>query len=82
MELKELAKVFAILTILEPDSQICQLTARLANAGTASDDDTDTEVIKEIKKSLPKLEEELHGIKETKLKAMEKILTKILTPDS
>lgn len=36
MELKDLAEMFAILTILEPDTKICQLTARLATAGSAT----------------------------------------------
>jgi hypothetical protein len=82
MELKSLAETFAILTILEPDSKICQLTARLAKAGTTTGEETDTAVIKEIKASLPDLERELKSIKESKLKVVEKVLAKILTPDA
>ncbi|MEB3248263.1 MAG: hypothetical protein VKK07_02850 [Merismopediaceae bacterium] len=81
MELKSLAQTFAVLTILEPTSKICQLTAKLATAGTTTEEN-DSDVIKEIKASLPELEKELKGLKETKLKSMEKLLTKILTPDN
>ena len=82
MELKSLAETFAVLTILEPSSKICQLTARLATAGTTTEDETDTEVMKVIKASLPELQKELNSIKETKLKTVEKVLAKILTPDA
>ncbi len=82
MELKSLAETFAVLTILEPSSKICQLTARLANAGTTTEEETDTEVMKVIKASLPELQKELNSIKETKLKIVEKVLAKILTPDA
>jgi hypothetical protein len=82
MELKSLAETFAVLTILEPSSKICQLTARLASAGTTTEEETDAKVIKEIKASLPELEKELKSIKDAKLKVMEKVLAKILTPDA
>ena len=82
MDIKSLAETFAVLTILEPSSKICQLTARLAIAGTTTEEETDTAVLKEIKASLPELEKELKGIKEAKLKAVEKVVTKILTPDA
>ncbi|MFB2839564.1 hypothetical protein [Floridanema evergladense] len=81
IELKDLAEVFAILTILEPDAKICQLTARLAIAGTATAGETDTTVLKEIKSCLPELEAELKGVSEKKLDLKEKVLVKILTPD-
>ncbi|MGB8686525.1 MAG: hypothetical protein WCD53_04205 [Microcoleus sp.] len=74
--------MFAILTILEPDAKICQLTARLATAGSATEGETDTAVIKEIKGCLSQLEAELKEVNEKKLEGKQKLLTKILTPDS
>ena len=82
MELKNLAEMFAILTILEPNTKICQLTVRLANAGSATEGETDTQVVKEIKNSLVELEKELKDIQGKKLEAKQRLLTKILTPDS
>ncbi|MFM6039534.1 MAG: hypothetical protein ACKPBB_17800 [Sphaerospermopsis kisseleviana] len=82
MELQDLASFFAILTILEPDSKICQFTAKLATAGSATEGETDTAVLKEIKNHLPELQKELETIKQNKLALKEKVITKILTPDS
>lgn len=82
MELQDLASFFAILTILEPDSKICQFTAKLATAGSATEGETDTAVLKEIKNHLPELQKELATIKQNKLALKAKVITKILTPDS
>ena len=41
-----------MLTILEPDAEICQLVAKLKKAGTATEGGTDTKVFIEIKKNL------------------------------
>ncbi|MFM5981750.1 MAG: hypothetical protein ACKO9I_14520 [Sphaerospermopsis kisseleviana] len=82
MELQDLASFFAILTILEPDSKICQFTAKLATAGSATEGETDTAVLKEIKNHLPELQKELETIKQNKLALKAKVITKILTPDS
>jgi len=82
MELKNLAEMFAILTILEPNTKICQLTVRLANAGSATEGETDTQVVKEIKNSLAELEKELKDIQGKKFEAKQRLLTKILTPDA
>ena len=82
MQLTDLANFLAILTILEPDSKIAQFTARLATAGSATEGETDTSVLREIKQHLPELEKELQGINEKKLELKEKIVTKILTPDN
>ena len=46
---KDLADFFALLSILEPDTITCKLAARLATAGTATDGETDTAVIKELR---------------------------------
>ncbi|MBG0743728.1 MAG: hypothetical protein IV298_09630 [Cylindrospermopsis raciborskii KL1] len=82
MQLQDLASFFAVLTILEPDSKICQFTAKLATAGSATEGETDTAVLKEIKKHLPELQKELDAIKDNKLALKEKVITKILTPDT
>ena len=82
MQLQELAEMFAILTILEPDAKICQLTARLAQAGSATEGETDFAVIKEIKNSLSDLEAELKEVNDKKLESKQKLLTRILTPDA
>ncbi|BAY49050.1 hypothetical protein SAMD00079811_66790 [Scytonema sp. HK-05] len=82
MELTDLANFFAILTILEPDSKICQFTIKLADFGTATEGETDTMILREMKKHLPELQKELQEIKENKLELKQKIVTKILTPDN
>jgi hypothetical protein len=82
MELKDLAEMFAILTILEPDTKICQLTARLATAGSSTAGETDTAVIKEIKSCLSDLQAELKEVNDKKLEGKQKLLTRILTPDA
>ncbi|KRH96788.1 MULTISPECIES: hypothetical protein [Cylindrospermopsis] len=82
MQLQDLASFFAVLTILEPDSKICQFTAKLATAGSATEGETDTAVLKEIKKHLPELQKELDAIKDNKLALKEKVITKILAPDT
>lgn len=82
MELTDLANFFAILTILEPDSKICQFTAKLATAGTATEEETDTTVLREMKKHLPELQKELDTLKANKLELTKKVVAKILTPDN
>lgn len=82
MELKDLAEMFAILTILEPDTKICQLTARLATAGSVTAGENDTAVIKEIKSCLSDLQAELKEVNDKKLEGKQKLLTRILTPDA
>ena len=82
MQLTDLANFFAILTILEPDSKIAQYSAKLATAGTATEGETDTAVLRELKKHLPELQKELDTIQTNKLELKQKIITKILTPDN
>lgn len=85
MELKDLADFFAILTILEPNSKICQYTTRLASAGSVSklkDGDTDFKLLREMKQHLPELEAELKSIQESKLDLKTKVVANLLTPDA
>ncbi|MEZ4448935.1 MAG: hypothetical protein R3B09_05585 [Nannocystaceae bacterium] len=56
---KDLAEFFALLSILEPDTITCKLAARLATAGTATDGETDTAVIKELREHAESIEKEL-----------------------
>ncbi len=82
MQLTDLANFLAILTIVEPNSKIAQYTVKLATADTASEGETDTTVLREIKKHLPELQKELDAIQQKKLELKEKVVTKILTPDN
>ncbi|MCP6758457.1 MAG: hypothetical protein NHB32_06695 [Fischerella sp. CENA71] len=83
MQLTELANFLAILTIVDSDSKIAQYTVKLAQADTVvNEGETDTTVLREIKKHLPELQKELNAIQQNKLELKEKVITKILTPDS
>ena len=82
MDLKNLAEMFAILTILEPNSKLCQFTARLATAGSATKSETDTAVNKEIKANIAQNEAELKTINSKKLSSKEALMVRILTPDA
>lgn len=56
---KELAEFFALLTMLEPDTITCQLAARLATAGTATEGETDTAVLKAVRENAEQITKEL-----------------------
>lgn len=64
---KDLAEFFALLSILEPDTITCKLAARLAAAGTATDGETDTAVIKELRDHAEAIASELASVAEGKL---------------
>lgn len=64
---KDLADFFALLTILEPDTITCKLAARLATAGTATDGETDTAVVKELREHAEAIQKELATVAEGKL---------------
>jgi hypothetical protein len=82
MQLTELANFLAILTIVDSDSKIAQYTVKLAQADTVvNEGETDTTVLRDIKKHLPELQKELDAIQKNKLELKEKVITKILTPD-
>ncbi|MBD2677313.1 MULTISPECIES: hypothetical protein [Nostoc] len=82
MQLSDLANFLAILTIVDSDSKIAEYTVKLAQADTvANTGDTDTTVLKEIKKHLPELQKELDAVQQNKLELKEKVIKKILTPD-
>ncbi|GEM_PF-2811704 len=82
MQLTELANFLAILTIVDSDSKIAQYTVKLAQADTVvNEGETDTTVLRDIKKHLPELQQELDAIQKNKLELKEKVITKILTPD-
>lgn len=78
MELEQLAQFFAILTVLEPDAEVCKFTAKLAEAGTATAESTDFSVIKEIKNNVSKIKEELDTLDKGKLDRMQGVIAKIL----
>ncbi len=60
--------MLAILTILEPDSKTCQAVIRLAQAGTATEGETDTSILLEIKNSFKSdIEKELEEVNSKKL---------------
>ena len=59
MSPKELAEFLALLTMLEPDSIICKLTIRLAAAGTATEGETDTSVLKDVRANAKAIAAEL-----------------------
>ncbi|MDZ8108760.1 MAG: hypothetical protein RM338_24480 [Nostoc sp. DedQUE12a] len=83
MQLSDLANFLAILTIVDSDSKIAEYTVKLAQADTVvNTGDTDTTVLKEIKKHLPELQKELDAVQQNKLELKEKVIKKILTPDN
>lgn len=67
MSPKELAEFFALLTILEPDTIICKLAARLATASTASEGETDHNIILEMRQHSAQIAEELASLSAAKL---------------
>lgn len=83
MQLTELANFLAILTIVDSDSKIAEYTIKLAQADTVvNEGETDTTVLMDIKKHLPEVQKELDAIQQKKLALKEKVIAKILTPDS
>ncbi len=78
MTLNELAEFFAILTILEPDSEVCKAAARLAQAGTATEGETDTKVLLDLKNYTDKMVAELKEVDEKSLERKQGLVTKIL----
>jgi hypothetical protein len=83
MQISELANFLAILTIVDSDSKIAEYTIKLAQADTVvNEGETDTTVLMDIKKHLPELQKELDAIQQKKLALKEKVIAKILTPDS
>ncbi|WP_445633690.1 hypothetical protein NSTC745_05390 [Nostoc sp. DSM 114161] len=83
MQLSDLTNFLAILTIVDSDSKIAEYTIKLAQADTVvNTGDTDTTVLRDIKKHLPELQKELDAIQQNKLELKEKVIKKILTPDN
>lgn len=79
MSPRELAEFFALLTILEPDTITCQLTARLATAGTATDGETDTQVVAELRKHAAAIAAELAEVDAAKQDRKAALVAKFLS---
>lgn len=82
MTIQQLAEFFSLLTILEPDTITCQLAARLATAGTATDEETDISVLKEIRTHAAQITKELTSVSQTSLDRKKALIAKYLTPTS
>lgn len=67
-----------MLTILEPDAEVCKLVAKLATVGTATAGDTDTKVLVEIKQNLSKIKEELATLETAELQKKQERITNYL----
>ncbi|MER7001114.1 hypothetical protein [Streptomyces sp. NPDC000410] len=78
MTTEELAKFYALLTILEPQEQTCLQAARLAEVGTAGDGDTDTTVVKQLKTHADKIAAELASVSPEKLQRKTAAIAKFL----
>ncbi|MFI9362694.1 hypothetical protein ACIG5E_16820 [Kitasatospora sp. NPDC053057] len=78
MTTEELAKFYALLTILEPQAQTCVQAARLAEAGTAGEGDTDTTVVKQLKAHADKIAAELASVSPEKLQRKTAAIAKFL----
>lgn len=79
MTTEELAKFFALLTILEPKADICVNARRLAAAGTATADETDTDVLRELRSDSGSIASELASVKIEKLEQKTRLVAKFLT---
>ncbi|GGX58325.1 hypothetical protein [Streptomyces noursei] len=78
MTLEELAKFFALLTILEPEADTCVQARRLAVAGTATSEETDTGVVKELRSYAESIKSELDSVSSDKLERKTKLVAKFL----
>ncbi|MBW5483043.1 hypothetical protein [Streptomyces bambusae] len=80
MTTEELAKFYALLTILEPQTQVCLHSARLAEVGTVGDGntDTDTAVLKQLKTHADKISAELASVKPEKLQRKTEATAKLI----
>lgn len=75
---KDLAEFLALLSILEPDTVTCKLVARLATAGTATDGETDTAVIKELRAHSATIAKELGTVTAKQLESKSALVAKFL----
>lgn len=62
MTTQQVAEFFSLLTILEPDTITCKLAARLASAGTATEEETDIAVIKQLREHADQINKELASV--------------------
>ncbi|CAL9418720.1 hypothetical protein [Streptomyces sp. enrichment culture] len=80
MNTQELAKFFALLTILEPHTQTCVQAARLADAAATADegDESDTQVVKDLRAHADKIAAELGTVDAAKLERKAAVIAKFL----
>ena len=77
MEINKFAEIIAVLTILEPESKTCQSVVNLAQAGTATEGDTDISVLVDINNNHKKeIEAELMNVSELNLEKKQKLISK------
>jgi hypothetical protein len=81
MKPQDLASFFALLTLLEPDTITCKLAARLAAAGTATDGETDSAVLMELRQHADQIAKELASVdsasKERRANLVDKFLSAV-----
>lgn len=67
MKLQDLTNTFALLMTAEPDSEICAIITRLAKASTATDEETDMSIVREVRARRDELEAELGRLDQSQL---------------
>lgn len=78
MEAQELARFYALLAILEPDAVTCEFSARIAEAGTATDIETDTAVTAKFRSDAGKIAAELASVSDERLDRKAATIAKLL----
>ncbi|MGC0327556.1 hypothetical protein RKD23_000546 [Streptomyces sp. SAI-170] len=78
MTTEELAKFYALLTILEPRAELCVQASRLAEVGTAGEGDTDTTVVTQLRNHADRIASELASVSPEKLQKKTATIAKFL----
>ncbi|MEV4683299.1 hypothetical protein [Streptomyces kurssanovii] len=81
MNTTRLAEFYALLSMLEPDTETCRLAQRLADAGTtkqAAGEDSDTSVLKELRGKADQVARELSSVDAKKIDDKSELIAKML----
>jgi hypothetical protein len=80
MNTDRLAEFYALLTMLEPDTETCRLAQRLADVGTTGlvGESSDTTVLQELRGKADKVARELSSVDSAKIDAKSELIAKML----
>ncbi|MFJ3100488.1 hypothetical protein [Streptomyces sp. NPDC086835] len=80
MNTTRLAEFYALLSMLEPDTETCRLAQRLADAGTTGQagGDSDTSVLKELRGKADQVARELSSVDAKKIDDKSELIAKML----